>query len=54
MYMAYENEKIEFKSNMLGDIYKEVIAFANTDGGTLYIGINNGGEIAPPLDVDKG
>ena len=50
--MAYENEKIEFKSNMLGDIYKEVIAFANTDGGTLLIGINDDGGVAAPLDVD--
>ena len=50
--MAYENERIEFKSNMLGDIYKEVIAFANTDGGTLYIGIDNAGEVSPLLDVD--
>ena len=50
--MAYETEKIEFKSNILGDIYKEVIAFANTDGGTLHIGINNDGEATPLLDVD--
>jgi len=52
MIMAYETEKIEFKSNILGDIYKEVIAFANTDGGTLHIGINNSGEATPLLDVD--
>jgi len=35
--MAYETEKIEFKSNILCDIYKEVIVFANTDGGTLHL-----------------
>jgi ATP-dependent DNA helicase RecG len=50
--MAYETEKIEFKSNILGDVYKEVIAFANTDGGTLHIGINNDGEATALLDVD--
>ena len=50
--MAYETEKIEFKSNILGDIYKEVIAFANTDGGTLLIGINNDGEATQLLDID--
>jgi ATP-dependent DNA helicase RecG len=50
--MAYETEKIEFKSNILGDIYKEIIAFANTDGGTLYIGINNDGEVTQLFDVD--
>jgi ATP-dependent DNA helicase RecG len=52
MMMAYETEKIEFKSNALGDIYKEVIAFANTDGGILHIGINDIGEATPLLDVD--
>jgi ATP-dependent DNA helicase RecG len=52
MTMAYETEKIEFKTNILGDIYKEVIAFANTDGGTLHIGINNSGEAVPLSDVD--
>jgi len=50
--MAYETEKIEFKVNILGDIYKEVIAFANTDGGTLHIGVNNSGEVVPLSDVD--
>jgi ATP-dependent DNA helicase RecG len=52
MTMAYETEKIEFKANILGDIYKEVIAFANTDGGILHIGINNSGEAVPLSDVD--
>jgi len=52
LVMVHENEKIEFKSNILGDIYKEVIAFANTDGGTLFIGIDNDGKVAALLDVD--
>ena len=50
--MAYETEKIEFKANILGDIYKEIIAFANTDGGVLHIGINDDGEAEPLNDVD--
>jgi len=50
--MAHETEKIEFKANILGDIYKEVIAFANTDGGMLHIGINDDGEAEPLGDVD--
>ena len=37
--MQYESERIEYKSQMIDDIYKEVIAFANTDGGVIYIGI---------------
>jgi ATP-dependent DNA helicase RecG len=50
--MPYETEKIEFKEIVTDDIYKEVIAFANTDGGTLSIGINKSGEAAPLADVD--
>lgn len=32
-----ESEVVELKSKIIGDICKEVIAFANTKGGTLYI-----------------
>jgi ATP-dependent DNA helicase RecG len=35
--MQYENERVEYKEKMIDDIYKEVIAFANTDGGIIYI-----------------
>ena len=50
--MLYENEKTEFKSELTSDIYKEVIAFANTEGGTIFIGINNSGEITPLDNID--
>ena len=30
--MQYESERIEYKSQLTDEIYKEVIAFANTDG----------------------
>ena len=43
--MNFETENIEFKSQFTEDLYKEVIAFANTDGGVIYIGINNNGEV---------
>ena len=38
--MQYESERIEYKSQMIDDIYKEVIAFANTEGGVIYIGVD--------------
>ena len=41
--MQYESERIEYKSQMIDDIYKEVIAFANTDGGVIYLGIDDKG-----------
>lgn len=31
-----ESETIELKSSVVADLCKEVIAFANTKGGTLY------------------
>ena len=43
--MQYENEHMEFKSQLTDDIYKEVIAFTNTDGGVIYIGIDDQGNI---------
>lgn len=45
-----ENETTEFKEIVVEDIKKEVIAFANTGGGTLYIGIRDDGEI---IGVEK-
>ena len=32
-----ENESIEFKENYTEKIYKEIIAFLNTNSGTIYI-----------------
>ncbi|MBE6932917.1 MAG: winged helix-turn-helix transcriptional regulator [Ruminococcaceae bacterium] len=48
-----ENEFIELKSEVVGDICKEVIAFANTKGGTLYIGIQNDGQIVGVENADR-
>ena len=39
--MQYESEKIEYKETFTPEIYKEVIAFANTEGGIIYIGVND-------------
>ena len=50
--MNFETENIEFKSGFTEDIYKEVIAFANTDGGILYIGIDNDGNALGLKNVD--
>ena len=50
--MNIETENIEFKSQFTEDIYKEVIAFANTDGGIVYVGIDNNGNAVGLTDVD--
>lgn len=44
---------IEFKSQLTDEIYKEVIAFANTAGGIVYVGIDNEGNVVGLTDVDK-
>ena len=41
--MDYESEKREYKEQFTEDVYKTVIAFANTGGGVLYLGINDQG-----------
>lgn len=50
--MHYESEKVEFKEDYANDIYKEVIAFANTDGGTIFVGVNDRGETVGLENVD--
>ena len=37
-----ESETIELKEVVVDDIKKEIIAFANCDGGKLYIGVDDG------------
>ena len=51
--MQYESEHIEYKSQMVDDIYKEVIAFANTDGGVIYIGIDDQGHVTGIDNIDE-
>lgn len=51
--MLYESERIEYKSQLMDDIYKEVITFANTDGGVIYIGIDNKGNLVGVDNIDE-
>ena len=50
--MMFESENIEFKAKLSYEIYKEVIAFANTDGGTIYIGVDDKGNVIGLENVD--
>lgn len=50
--MLFESENTEFKAKLSDEIYKEVIAFANTDGGTIYIGIDDKGNVIGLENVD--
>ena len=51
--MNFETEEIEFKSCITGDLYKEVIAFANTNGGVIYVGIDDEGNVVGLGNVDE-
>lgn len=48
-----ESEIVELKAEIVGDICKEVIAFANTKGGTLYIGVSNDGSVVGVKNTDQ-
>jgi ATP-dependent DNA helicase RecG len=40
-----ESETVELKREYIKDIRKEIVAFANTEGGTIYIGVEDSGEV---------
>ena len=48
-----ESEFVELKSEVVSDICKEIIAFANTKGGTLYIGVADDGTVIGIENVDN-
>ena len=44
--MKYEeNDRIELKREMIKDLDKEIIAFLNAYGGTIYIGVDDNGNV---------
>lgn len=47
-----ETETVELKSEYTEDIKKEIIAFANTRGGKIYIGIEDNGNVCGIPDSD--
>ncbi len=51
--MYQESETVELKQELNKNIKKEIVAFANTKGGTIYIGINDNGEILGLKNIDK-
>ncbi len=50
--MQFENQNIEFKQEYVDDIRKEVIAFANAEGGVVYVGIRKDGTPIGIADPD--
>ncbi len=50
---GYEDIDLEFKEIYVSDIKKEVIAFANTQGGILYVGIQKNGSVVGVENPDE-
>ena len=50
--MFVENKTTEFKREYVEDIKNTIVAFANCDGGTLYIGVNDDGTACGVDNVD--
>lgn len=48
-----ESETVELKSKVETDIVKEVIAFANSQGGTIYVGVDDKGSLIGVENADK-
>ncbi len=40
-----EGQKIEFKERISGSLAREMVAFANAEGGTIYCGISDDGKV---------
>ncbi len=51
--MIRESEKVEFKRQFTDELYKEIAAFANTAGGTVYIGVDNEGNETGLSNADE-
>lgn len=50
--MFTENKTTEFKREYVDDIKNTVVAFANCEGGTLYIGLDDDGSVRGVDDID--
>lgn len=53
MAIRMESEVLEFKSEIVGDICKEIVAFANTRGGEIWIGVADDGTVVGVSDPDE-
>ena len=50
--MYFESENIEYKREYVDSICKEVVAFANTSGGRIFVGVDDDGNPVGLDDID--
>lgn len=48
-----ETEKTELKQKYTDNVVKEIVAFLNSDGGTVYVGVCDDGTLCGIEDMDK-
>lgn len=53
MLNVIENDLIEFKKIVTDKLKNEVIAFINTKGGVIYVGVDDAGNVVGVNDVDS-
>ncbi|MCL2167916.1 MAG: putative DNA binding domain-containing protein [Lentimicrobiaceae bacterium] len=51
--LQVETEIVEYKEKVTDSLEKEVVSFLNANGGILYIGVKDNGEIVGIKNVDK-
>ncbi len=51
--MFTETEKIELKEKINDSLVKEIETFLNTDGGTIYIGVKDNGDVLGVKNIDE-
>ena len=45
IFLITENNNLEFKRELTDSIIKEIIAFGNTNGGTIILGYDDNGKV---------
>ncbi|MEG2411461.1 MAG: putative DNA binding domain-containing protein [Clostridium sp.] len=48
-----ESQSLELKREFTADLKKEIIAFANSSGGRIYIGVDDNGDVVGIDNIDK-
>ena len=48
-----ESNKIEFKAKYNDQIIREIVSFINADGGKIYIGIEDNGNVIGASKIDE-
>jgi ATP-dependent DNA helicase RecG len=51
--LKFENQNIEFKQEYVVDIRKEVLAFTNAEGGTIFVGVRKDGVVVGVDNPDE-